>query len=144
MTDIAYTADIVAVQGNNVLLITRAWPPYKGQLALLGGYVDDTDTDTDSRAACARGVAEETGLTINPAQLYHVGRYDRPGRDPRGRVVSDAYAVVVPTGTTVAAGDDAATAQWVPLPTALGRPMAFDHHRILRDAYAALLAGALT
>ena len=133
MTDeqINLTTDIVAFMGDSVLLIRRGWPPFEGHLALPGGYVDVGET---SRAAAVREAGEETALSIDPDQLHQVGVYDAPGRDPRGRVVSVAYAVIVAEGTTVKAGDDAVAAQWVPIRDALKQPMAFDHKTILVDA----------
>jgi 8-oxo-dGTP diphosphatase len=137
---ISLTTDIIAFRGDEVLLIERGWEPFKGCLALPGGYVDLGET---SRAAAAREAAEETHLDLDPDRLYQVGVYDAPNRDPRGRVVSIAYAVIVPLGTTVKAGDDAASAEWVDIEDAFTRPMAFDHKDILAAAYSALLDGEL-
>jgi len=67
--------------------------------------------------------------------MHYIGVYDEPGRDPRGPVSSTAYATVITGDVTVRAGDDAATADWVDIETALDSPMAFDHGRILADAY---------
>ncbi|WP_274036711.1 NUDIX hydrolase [Streptomyces sp. MMBL 11-1] len=129
-----YTADVVAVTPDGqVLLIERDWPPYKGRWALPGGYVDPTDAD--SREAAARELEEETGLRLDPEQLQPVGRWDQPGRDPRGRFITDAYLAVVPTGTPVTAGDDARSARWWPLDS-LPEPLAFDHAEILAKATA--------
>ncbi|MCH7230193.1 NUDIX hydrolase [Glycomyces sp. L485] len=134
------TTDIIAFRGGEVLLIERGWAPFEGHLALPGGYVDSGET---CRTAAAREAAEETGLDLDPVRLYQVGVYDEPGRDPRGRVVSVAYAVTVPFGTRVQAGDDAASAAWVDIQDALQRPMAFDHKQVLADAYYRYLDGAL-
>ncbi|GAA1288165.1 NUDIX hydrolase [Streptomyces javensis] len=127
---ISYTADVVAVTPDGeVLLIERGWEPYKGSYALPGGYVDRGET---SRQAAARELAEETGVRVRPADLRQIGTFDRPDRDPRGRVVTVAYLAVVPVGTPAVAGDDARTARWWPLeslPT-----LAFDHAEILRAA----------
>ncbi|MGW1101350.1 NUDIX domain-containing protein [Streptomyces antibioticus] len=132
--EIQYTADVVAVTPDGqVLLIERDWPPYKGRWALPGGYVDPTDAD--SREAAARELDEETGLRLDPEQLHPVGRWDQPGRDPRGRFITDAYFAVVPAGTPVTAGDDARSARWWPLDN-LPEPLAFDHADILAKATA--------
>ncbi|ADD45890.1 NUDIX domain-containing protein [Stackebrandtia nassauensis] len=154
--DVAFTADVVAFRdttdGPEVLLITRKWAPFAGHLALPGGYVDPADATTVtnpadevavSAVAAAREAAEETRLNIIRDQLRHVGRYDATNRDPRGRRISNAFAIQFAANTTVAAGDDAATAEWVPLETALNQPMAFDHHHILTDAVRLLRRGVL-
>ncbi|MGV9816338.1 NUDIX domain-containing protein [Streptomyces cellulosae] len=126
---IRYTADVVCVRDNDVLLIERGWPPHKGKLALPGGHVDQGET---SRDAAARELLEETGVQVDPADLLLVGVYDAPDRDPRGRYVTVAYMVTVPAGTTALAGDDATAVRWAPL--ADPGDMAFDHDEIVRDA----------
>ncbi len=128
---IRYTADIVVVTPDrHVLLIERDWEPYAGHWALPGGHVDPEET---SRDAAARELAEETGVRVTPQALLQLGTWDQPGRDPRGRYVTVAYLVTVPTGTPIAAGDDARTAQWWPLDT-LPERLAFDHADIIGAA----------
>jgi 8-oxo-dGTP diphosphatase len=126
---ISYTADVVCIRGTDVLLIMRGDAPYKGRLALPGGGVDRGET---SRAAAARELLEETGVVVDPDALVLVGVYDRPDRDPRGRVVTAAYVVTVPDGTAARAGDDAAAVRWVPL--AAPGDLAFDHSEIVHAA----------
>ncbi|WP_018569637.1 NUDIX domain-containing protein [Streptomyces sp. PsTaAH-124] len=126
---IRYTADVVCLRGDDVLLIRRGWPPHEGELALPGGHVDPGET---SRTAAARELLEETGVRVAAEDLGLIGVYDRPDRDPRGRYVSVAYAVTVAEGTVAQAGDDAAAVQWVPLTEP--EAMAFDHAEIVTDA----------
>ena len=135
---IRYTADLVVFSGNDVLLIERGTEPYAGRWALPGGHVEHNET---SRAAAVREAAEETGLTIASSRLLRVGVYDDPDRDPRARVVSVAYMTAIDTLAPVKAGDDARAAAWVDIDDALNGPMAFDHRRILGDAYSQLLDG---
>ncbi|MEV5456555.1 NUDIX hydrolase [Streptomyces sp. NPDC052535] len=123
------TADVICVKGDEVLLIRRGWPPYKGKLALPGGFVDDGETP---RAAAARELLEETGVRVRESDLVEVGVFDRPGRDPRGNCVSTAYLINVPEDTTARAGDDAAAVRWVPL--AATGDLAFDHDEIVHEA----------
>ncbi|MFJ2202396.1 NUDIX domain-containing protein [Streptomyces violaceusniger] len=126
---ISYTADVVCIRGADVLMIVRGDAPYEGQLALPGGGVNRGEI---SRVAAARELLEETGVVVDPADLVLVGVYDRPDRDPRGRVVTAAYVVTVPDDTAARAGSDAAAAQWVPL-DAPG-DLAFDHGQIVAHA----------
>lgn len=126
---IRYTADVVALTaGGDVLLIERDWPPYEGTWALPGGHVDPGET---SRAAAARELEEETGLLVAAGDLRQIGVWDSPGRDPRGRYGTVAYAAIVPADTPVPARDDARDARWWPLNN-LPEQLAFDHADILR------------
>lgn len=124
------TADCVAINNGDVLLIRRKKEPFKGKWALPGGYINKGEK---SRVAAARELLEETGLVVD--KLDYVGVYDDDGRDPRGWVVSHAYRALN-TSRDIVAGDDAAEAAWVPLPQALESDLAFDHNQILRDALA--------
>jgi 8-oxo-dGTP diphosphatase len=126
---IKYTADVICIRGGHVLTIERGWPPHQGQFALPGGHVDLGET---SRAAAARELLEETGVKVDAEELVLVGVYDAPRRDPRGRYVTVAYAVIVSPDTEAQAGDDAVTVAWVPL-TEPG-DLAFDHGQIVADA----------
>ena len=58
----------------------------------------------------------------------------KPDRDPRKHVISIVYAVQIPLGASVEAGDDAATAHWYDLQTVWSTfEFAFDHKDILRE-----------
>lgn len=117
-----------------VLLIRRGNDPFKGMWALPGGFVEE---DEDLRDAAARELCEETSLT--PVVLDEVGAWGAPGRDPRGRTVSDVFLAIIGPGAPAAlAGDDAAGVAWHPaddLP-----PTAFDHGEILAAALERLRA----
>lgn len=137
---VRYAADLVVFSGPLVLTVERGTDPYAGRLALPGGHVDHGET---SRAAAVREAAEETGLAVAASQLRRVDVFDDPDRDPRGRVVSVAYAVAFEDLPAVVGGDDATRAVWVETEAALRHPMAFDHRDILGRAYALLLDGEL-
>jgi 8-oxo-dGTP diphosphatase len=104
-------------QALKVLLIERAIAPFKGLNALLGGFVL-------AEEAAFRELLEETGTkNVYLEQRYTFGD---PHRDPRGRVVTIAYYVLVPTDKSpLLTGTDAAIAGWYPV-SALP-PLAFDH-----------------
>ncbi len=121
------TVDCVVFDSDGrLLLIRRKNPPFRGQYALPGGYVDYGET---TEHAAARELAEETGLVAATVSL--IGVYSDPQRDPRGHVVSVAYRVGV-TRNEVRAGDDAATAAFVA--HWRDQELAFDHRKIVEDA----------
>lgn len=123
----ALATDCVVIDAKGrVLLIRRGHPPFKGKLALPGGFVEIGETVEE---ACRRELMEETG--IKAGRLHLVGVYSDPKRDPRGHTCAAVFLTRVGTGTATA-GDDAADAQWVErVPRG---ELAFDHDKILADA----------
>jgi 8-oxo-dGTP diphosphatase len=130
----ALTVDVAAfVRGAplRVLLIQRAQPPFAGAWALPGGFVEEGEIVA---AAAARELAEETA--IEAGDLWLLGVYSAPGRDPRGWTVSVAYVLELDVELAAQGGDDAAAARWFgvdQLP-----PLAFDHAQIVTEAVAAV------
>ena len=111
-----------------VLLIRRKNPPFQGEWAIPGGFVEIHESLEE---AALRELEEETGVRdVYLEQLYTFGD---PDRDPRGRTITVAYFALVPaTAIQPHAGSDATEARWwsvYNLP-----PLAFDHADIL--AYA--------
>ncbi|MCB0631055.1 MAG: NUDIX hydrolase [Lewinella sp.] len=111
-----------------ILLIQRALEPFKGAWALPGGFVD---MEEDLEEAALRELREETGVKdVFIEQLFTFGK---PGRDPRGRVVSVAYyALVNLSEHPVQAASDADHVEWFELDE-LPR-LAFDHDQIVQVA----------
>jgi 8-oxo-dGTP diphosphatase len=115
-----------------VLLVTRGVEPFRGRLALPGGFVLRDEGLLD---AAERELAEETGIAGMRVHLEQLGTYGRPDRDPRGRVLAVAHLALVPSTATPVAGSDAAAVSWNPVEPLLAEPgqLAFDHDRILGD-----------
>ncbi len=129
----ALTADVVLFRtianGHEVLLIERGQAPFRGQWALPGGFVDEGEAP---EAAAIRELREETSIDTDLV-LTQVGAFGEPGRDPRGWVVSVAYAATGTWDRSIAtAGDDAAGTAWWPV-SALPE-LAFDHGEIIETA----------
>lgn len=113
----------------HVLLIQRGHDPFRGKWALPGGFVD---MDEDLPQAAMRELLEETGLSCD--NLKQFATYGKPGRDPRGRVISVIfYGNVNEHEAIVTAGDDADDAEWFDL--AQLSQLAFDHDQILSDFF---------
>ncbi|MEU7577373.1 NUDIX domain-containing protein [Streptomyces sp. NPDC041068] len=117
----------------HVLLVERGQEPFAGRWALPGGFVLP---DESAEQAAGRELAEETGIAdVSGLHLEQVRTYSAPDRDPRMRVVSVAFAALVPDPPEARGGGDAARAAWLPYGPATYRPLAFDHDRILGDAH---------
>jgi 8-oxo-dGTP diphosphatase len=122
----ALTVDAVIVKDGKIVLIKRKEEPFQGQYALPGGFVEYGET---VEAALRREVLEETGLVVDVSSL--VGIYSDPHRDPRGHVVTAAFAVVIVRGELAGGSDAAEAIFW---DTTNLPPLAFDHAQIIQDA----------
>jgi 8-oxo-dGTP diphosphatase len=116
-----------------VLLIQRKKPPFEGEWALPGGFVEPGET---LEAAARRELWEETGL--QPVRLEQLQAFGQPGRDPRGWVISIAYLALLDAEEAAAwqprAASDAGDVAWFELQDP--PPLAFDHAHILSYAQA--------
>ena len=92
----------------SILLIKRGEYPFKGMWALPGGFLRKGETVEE----CAvREIFEET--SVKPLSLISAGVFSKPDRDPRGWIISNAFASVSGKAEkNPEAGDDAADAQW--------------------------------
>jgi 8-oxo-dGTP diphosphatase len=131
------TVDVVALtvraDALNVLLVTRRIEPFRGRLALPGGFVLAGEGLGE---AAIRELAEETGVERVPGHLEQLQSYGPQGRDPRGDVLTVAHLLLAPNFPVLSAGSDAEQAAWYPISHVLdgGLQLAFDHGCILADA----------
>lgn len=127
----ALTADCIVFARKEpdfrVLLVQRANEPYKGKWAFPGGFMNMDETTEE---AARRELKEETGLIVD--DISQIGTFDRVDRDPRGRVITVAYFVVIDGIREVKGGDDAAVARWFSIQNL--PELAFDHQEIMEVA----------
>ena len=116
-----------------LLLVERGEGPFKGALALPGGFVKKEE---DLDQAAKRELAEETGLWDDSWHLEQLGSYGARDRDPRMRVVTVAYWTICANLPAPRAGGDAKAAILVPVKEIEGGNvrLAFDHESIVQDA----------
>ncbi len=110
-----------------LLLIQRDQPPFEGQWALPGGFVDMDETLDH---AIQRELMEETGLANIYLEQFRT--FGDLNRDPRGRTVSVVFYGFAETDAHAVAGDDARNVDWFPLPSL--PQLAFDHNLVITTA----------
>lgn len=91
-----------------LLLVKRGEHPFKNDWALPGGFM----REDESIEECAyREIMEETN--IKPISMKPAGVFSECGRDPRGRIISNAFVSIIYDGVReIAGGEDAAEARW--------------------------------
>lgn len=131
------TADLVILTVRDqqlcVALVERRDEPFKGMLALPGGFISRHGLDHTLEETALRELREETGIQPDEVHLEQLRTYWTRGRDPRQEVVTVAWLALGPISGELQAGSDAAGVDWYPVDFALAQPLAFDHHDILRD-----------
>jgi 8-oxo-dGTP diphosphatase len=128
----AVTVDVVllTVHGGalSVLLVERDTHPFRGALALPGGFVRP---DEDLDAAAVARLEGETGVRRDAAHVEQLGAYGDPQRDPRMRVVSVAYLVFAPDLPPPVPGRGTRSVAWRPVREVDDDALAFDHAQVL-------------
>ena len=104
-----------------------------GKWALPGGFVGEKESGLD---AAKRELQEETG--VQGINMKHFGVYDKPGRDPRGWIITNAHYAIVSENSLSKriASDDAVEVELFPIQDVLNLDLAFDHHEIITEAIA--------
>ncbi len=118
------TVDTVIIYKEKIVFIKRKNPPFQGQFALPGGFVEVGET---VEAAAVREAMEETGLDVRLLKI--LGVYSDPSRDPRGHTVSVCF-LALGSGKLKAGSDAKDTGLFgideIP-------ELAFDHNKIIED-----------
>lgn len=136
----AATVDSLVLQNGHILLIRRKIHPGKGLLALPGGYVGNHES---TREAAIRELKEETNIKLHndDIEAYTESEpevFDHPQRSLGPvRKITNVYRTELPPGEfpVVRGGDDAAEAQWYPLPEVYHSEDEFfeDHWHIISE-----------
>lgn len=92
----------------SILLIKRGEHPFLNQWALPGGFLRHDETVEE----CAiREITEETNLT--PVSILPLGVFSEIDRDPRGRIISNAFVSIITENENDLIGSfDAIEAKW--------------------------------
>jgi len=135
----AVTSDIAVLRLEKlpeILLIQRKAPPFKAMWALPGGFMEMEETLEE---AARRELQEETG--IRAGDLIRFDTYDKPGRDPRGRTITQVFVMIWKKEMGLpSAGSDAAGLQWFGLHELPA--LAFDHRQIIADVIGMIKEGS--
>lgn len=135
----AVTADVAVLrldQVPEILLVQRKDPPFPHMWALPGGFMEMDETLEE---AARRELQEETG--IHAGELIRFDTYDAPGRDPRGRTITQVFVMIWNEEMGVPeAGSDAKALGWHGLNDL--PELAFDHAMIIRDVITMIREGS--
>jgi len=121
------TVDIIIEKDDKIVLIRRKNEPFKGKLAIPGGFVNEGEL-IENRAIIE--AKEETSLDVELKEI--LGVYSIPDRDPRGHLMTTVF-IAKPISGKVKGGDDAAEATWFKITDKILNEVSFDHKKILTD-----------
>ena len=114
---------------HKVLLIKRKNPPFQGEWAFPGGFLEHHEDPLDG---CLRELYEETDLLLKKEQAIVLEVRQKSGRDPRGETHTYPFLFILDSCPPIKAKDDAQRAVWVDLVKI--EKLAFDHGAILCEA----------
>ena len=106
-------ASVIVLRSGGVLMVERARPPLQGLWSFPGGRAKPGE---DAEATARRELFEETGLSVGP--LTRLGEFQPAPESPLRLTVFAARA----DKKSPRAGDDALSAEFVPLAEVLSRP----------------------
>lgn len=134
----AITSDVAVLRLEKVpeiLLVQRRDQPFRSMWALPGGFLEMEETLEET---ARRELLEETG--IRAGELIRFETYDKPGRDPRGRTITQVFVMIWNEEMGLPeAGSDAAALQWFSLDKLPA--LAFDHLEIITDVIQTIRKG---
>lgn len=131
ITPLVVVDAVVKFSENSIVLIRRKNPPFRGEFALPGGFVDVGETVEE---ACIRETYEETNIRVTIKKL--IGVFSAPNRDPRGHNISIAFLCKPLTDSEKPlAKDDAQALEIVKFTDLSSLKLAFDHKDIINALF---------
>ena len=121
------TVDIIIEKDDKIVLIRRKNEPFKGKLAMPGGFVNEGEL-IENRAI--EEAKEETSLDVKLKEI--LGVYSIPDRDPRRHLMTTVF-VAKPIGGKIRGGNDASDATWFKINKKILNELSFDHKKIITD-----------
>lgn len=116
-----------------VLLVQRKKGTYgEGQWALAGGYVHANETIQEG---AVRELLEETGVDVSKLTPLHSQTFDKPDRDPRGRMITTCYLYQLEEDVIVTPSDDVSDYKWVSRRELNGEEIFLDHLGIINTMF---------
>lgn len=136
----AVTASVACFYFNKVdhkyyfLFVKRKKDPFVDQLALPGGHLDVSKSETIVQCG-QRELFEETNLKLDEFDFEFFCYSDDPNRDPRGRYIDFVFSVdLYKSPINLNAGDDASEIVWVMVEDIINDKfmIAFDHAAVVK------------
>lgn len=130
------TVDAVVLKSGHVLVVRRKGHPGRGQIALPGGFLNETEEHEDG---ALRELKEETKIKLSTevlrGSIIDSKVFAHPKRSLRGRTITTAFLINLGKGKLppVQGDDDADKAWWMPLSDFVNRENEFfeDHWHII-------------
>jgi bifunctional NMN adenylyltransferase/nudix hydrolase len=130
------TVDSVVIKSGHVLVVRRKGNPGKGQIALPGGFLNQSES---TQEGALRELKEETGIRVDKetleSSITDSRVFDYPKRSLRGRTITHAFLIDLGSGNlpVVKGSDDADKAWWMSLSEFATRESEFfeDHFHII-------------
>jgi len=115
----------------HVALLRREHEPFRGVVALPGGYIHPQE-DQDAESAARRVLQTKTG--ISSPYLEQLGSFSGAARDPRGWSLSVSYYALVAEGVIASARSAVSNQEVQLVPVERARGLPFDHRSIIEAA----------
>lgn len=122
-----FAVDAIIEKDGKFLLARRNYEPFKGKLALIGGFIENNEKPID---ALRRELREEVGLKVKEAIEFK--HFFEPNRDPRGNVYSIAFEVKT-KNFNIKSSDEVYDVGFYDFFELKSNDLAFDHWKILLE-----------
>jgi 8-oxo-dGTP diphosphatase len=117
--------DGILFRNGAVLMVKRAYEPYKDHWVVPGGFVEYKERLED---AIVRETKEESGFDAKVKKL--VGIYSDPERDPRGHIISICFLLELKGGKAKTSSETSEVKFFKKLPDKIGA----DYRKMIKDA----------